>query len=133
MAYLLDSDRVIDHLLNIPEAVTLMDRLAEQGLAISVITYLEVYQGTLRSPDPEKAQDQFEAFLTGVIVLPLSQAVARRYAHLRHTLKQRKRRIHSRALDLIIAATALEHDLTLVTRNTIDYNDIPDLKLYPAD
>jgi len=65
-----------------------------------------------------------------VIDLPLSQAVARRCARLRHGLKQQGKRVHPRALDLIIAATALEHNLTLVTRNIIDYNDIPDLKLY---
>jgi predicted nucleic acid-binding protein len=32
-------------------------------------------------------------------------------------------------LDLIIAATALEYDLTLVTENTGDFTDIPDLLL----
>jgi predicted nucleic acid-binding protein len=37
--------------------------------------------------------------------------------------------VNSRALDLIIAATALEYDLTLVTDNTGDFKDIPDLTL----
>jgi len=46
-------------------------------------------------------------------------------------LKQEQKRVKSRALDLINAAIALEHDLTLVTRNVEDYQDIPDLKLYP--
>jgi predicted nucleic acid-binding protein len=31
---------------------------------------------------------------------------------------------------LIIAATALEYNLILVTRNTADYHDVPTLKLY---
>jgi predicted nucleic acid-binding protein len=34
------------------------------------------------------------------------------------------RRSKSRALDLIIAATALEYGLTLVTNNTDDFKDI---------
>jgi predicted nucleic acid-binding protein len=38
--------------------------------------------------------------------------------------------VKSRALDLIIAATALEYGLTLVTKNTDDFKDIPDLTLY---
>ncbi len=38
--------------------------------------------------------------------------------------------MNARSLDLIIAATALEYNLTLVTRNTEDYADVPDLKLY---
>jgi len=33
-------------------------------------------------------------------------------------------------LDLLIAATALEHELTIVTRNIEDFNDIPGLVLY---
>ena len=47
------------------------------------------------------------------------------------TLEKEQKRVKSRALDLINAAIALEHDLTLVTRNVEDYQDIPDLKLYP--
>jgi predicted nucleic acid-binding protein len=35
----------------------------------------------------------------------------------------------SRALDLLNAATALEHELTLFTRNRADYEDIPDLAI----
>jgi predicted nucleic acid-binding protein len=34
------------------------------------------------------------------------------------------------ALDLLIAATALEYDLTLVTDNIEDFKDIPDLNLH---
>jgi len=56
--------------------------------------------------------------------------VARRCARLRLDLKNRGKRVRSRALDLITAATALEHGLTLVTRNTVDYHDIPGLTLH---
>ena len=45
-------------------------------------------------------------------------------------MRKAGKRVNSRALDLLIAATALEYDLTLVTRNTEDYGDIPGLKLY---
>jgi predicted nucleic acid-binding protein len=33
-------------------------------------------------------------------------------------------------LDILIAATCLEHDLTLLTRNRKDFHQIPDLSLY---
>lgn len=130
MAYLIDSDWVIDHLSEVPEATQLLGELAEDGIAISIITYLEVYQGILKSDDPKVAEENLATFLEGTVVLPLSQAVARRCAQIRHHLKQQGKRVHPRALDLIIAATAVEHGLTLVTRNTTDYNDIPNLKLY---
>lgn len=132
MSYLIDSDWVIDFFGEVSTAVELLDKLSEKNIAISVITYMEVYQGVVRSPDPDESQQRLDAFLEGVVVLPLSLAVARRCAQLRNHLKQQGKRVNARALDLLIAGTALEYDLTLVTRNTNDYNDIPDLKLYPA-
>ena len=128
MTYLIDSDWVIDHLADVREASELLDRLADEGIAISIITYMEAYQGTLRSPVAE-AEALFNTFASGVPVIPLSRAVARRCAHLREILRRQGRKVNSRALDLLIAATALEHDLTLVTRNVEDYRDIPNLKL----
>jgi predicted nucleic acid-binding protein len=64
-----------------------------------------------------------------VILLPLSPAVARRCAELRRQLRRQGKRVRARALDLIVAATAIEYDLTLVTNNTAGYRDIPGLKL----
>ena len=131
MAYLIDSDWVIDHLASVPEATELLEGLAEEGIAISIITYMEVFQGLLRSPGvQEEEQTRFDAFVDGVPVVPLSLAVARRCAHLRETLRRQRKRVNARALDLIIAAAALEHDLTLVTRNLDDYADVPELRLY---
>ncbi|MGH2558845.1 MAG: type II toxin-antitoxin system VapC family toxin [Thermomicrobiales bacterium] len=130
MPYLLDTDVVIDYLDRDVQAREVIDPLIQFRVAISMITYLEVFQGVLENPDPIKAEAEFETFLERVPILPLSAAVARRCAGLRRDLKRRSRRVRSRVLDLIIAATALEHDLTLVTRNKADYDDIPDLDLF---
>jgi predicted nucleic acid-binding protein len=77
-----------------------------------------------------KAEREFDEMFAGVPLLPLSKEVARRCSLLRETLKQQGKRVNQRALDLIIAATAIEYDTTLVTRNIDDYADIPGLKLY---
>jgi len=53
-------------------------------------------------------------------------------ARLRRDLRARKLPVAQRALDLFIAATALEHQLTLVTHNRGDYADVPGLTLYPS-
>jgi predicted nucleic acid-binding protein len=132
MAYLLDSDVVIDHLADDPGARRLLDRLAAEGLTISMVTYLEVYQGTLASPDPPRAQGKLDAFLAEVPIVPFSPPVARRCARLRTELKRQQKRVRSRALDLLTAATALEYGLTVVTRNLADYEDIPELSLYQS-
>ncbi len=95
-----------------------------------MVTYMEVWQGVLESADPVVAQTTFEAFLVGSPVHRFSVEIARRCARLRSDLKQQGKRVRPRALDLITAATVIEHGLILVTRNTRDYQDIPGLTLY---
>jgi predicted nucleic acid-binding protein len=129
MAYLVDSDWLIDYLEGDPPAVRLLERLADSGLAISIITYMEAYQGVLRSSDPENAAHRFDALLRAIRLVSITTAVARRCAGIREDLRSKGRRVKSRALDLLIAASAIEHGLTLVTRNAADYRDIPGLHL----
>ncbi len=130
MPYLIDTDWMIDRLGDVPEASALLDALAAEGIAVSIITYLELYQGVLRSEDQPASERHLDALLDAIPLLPLSRSVARRCAAVRHALKQDGKRVNSRALDLIIAATAIEHGLTLVTRNLPDYADIPVLRIY---
>ena len=130
MPYLVDTDVVIDHLANFPQANHLLNKLAPEGIAISIITYMEVYQGVVRSPNSKEARVKFQLFRRSVPILPFSLSVAKRCAALREQLKGEQKRVKSRALDLINAAFALEHHLTLVTRNVEDYHDIPGLELY---
>jgi predicted nucleic acid-binding protein len=130
MAYLVDSTLVIDHLANVPDAAQLIDQLAQDGIVMSIVTYMEAFQGVVRSEQPKEAAKKFHAFADLVLILPFSRAVAERCARLRETLRSQNKRVKSRALDLIIAATALEYGLTLVTKNTEDFTDIPGLTLY---
>lgn len=130
MSYLIDTDVVIDHLENVPAAIDLIERLSPNGIAISVICYMEVYQGLLRSQDRAGIDEGFLAFLIEAPIIPFSTAVARRCATIREHLRVQGKRVRPRALDLMNAATAIEHNLTLVTRNVNDYGDIPDLRMY---
>jgi tRNA(fMet)-specific endonuclease VapC len=131
MPYLIDSHVVIDHLAAVSEASALLSKLAADGIAMSIITYMEAFQGVTRSPHPQEANAKFRSFAKSIPVLPLSLAVAERCARLREALKSQNKRVNSRALDLLIAATALEYDLTLVTANSKDFADIPDFPLTP--
>lgn len=133
MPYLIDTDHVIDHLAEQPAVVTLLNRLTADGIAISIITYMEVYEGIVRDPDPEEARAKFDRFLAGVPVLPFSEAVAQTCARVRHELRTQHKRVNSRALDLLNAGTAIHHGLTFVTRNLEDYDDIPGLQLYQSN
>ncbi len=130
MRYLIDSNWIIDNLINEEAAVDLLDTLAADGFAVSIITYMEVYEGTLRAQATEELREAFRMFFTAASVLPVSPAVARRCATLRQELRRQGKRVNSRALDLLIAATALEHNLEFVSNNKDDYDDIPGLILY---
>ena len=57
---MLDSNLVIPYLADDSATVPLVERLAPEGIAISIITDMEVDQGTLRSREPERAQEQYD-------------------------------------------------------------------------
>lgn len=62
----------------------------------------------------------------------LTPTIMERFAIVRGPLpKQLRRQIGE--LDMLIAATALVNDLTLVTRNTRDFQHIPGLKIFEPD
>jgi predicted nucleic acid-binding protein len=107
MDFLVDSDIVIDHLNDDQATVGLLSRLTITGVSISIVTYMEVYEGIIRSPDPVAAQAKVDDFLDGIPVVPFAEDVARRCARMREDLRQQGRRVRPRALDLITAATAL--------------------------
>lgn len=101
-----------------------------EGLAISVITFSEIFEGIFTGRDPVRAEQAFQTFLQGVQVLDITQEIALENARLRGELRALRRQISHRALDLLIAATAITYSLILVTRNVEHYRDIPRLRLY---
>lgn len=130
MKYLLDSDVVVDVLKGRTESGDLLRSLYPDGLALSVIALSELQEGILSSHDPRKHARGLRDFLKGVRILGVSRRIAERNAELLADLRLRKRDVNYRAFDLLIAATALHHKLTLVTRNRRDYQDIPGLTLH---
>jgi predicted nucleic acid-binding protein len=134
MPYLFDSDIVIDLLDGVPQIRIAVDSLMPGGAGLSIVTYMEVRHGILARGNSLAAQSALEAFIQAAPILPFSRTVADRCAELRVGLQQQGRSVRRRALDLIVAATALHYDFTLVTRNLADYRDIPGLKvLTPED
>lgn len=130
MAYLIDTDRLIDWLEDQPYALDLFETLYDEGLAISIVTYLEAYEGVLREERDSATGRRLRHRIAEFRIVELSPSVARRCAAMRLALRRAGKRPDRRSMDLIIAATAIEHDLTLVTRNTGDYSDIPGIALH---
>jgi len=125
---LVDSDWIMSGLGARREALDLFASLHGQPLAVSVVTVAEVFEGAYGEPDPEPELAKYRAFLAGFTVLDVTPPVVEVFARIRALLRKQGNLIPD--LDLLIAATALASDLTLVTRNRRHFERIPDLKLH---
>ncbi len=128
MTYLVDTDWVADWLKGRPAAVTLLRALAPAGLTMSAVTVAEIYEGIYYGRDPAGQERVFRQLRRFVITVPISQTVLKRFARERSALRARGLLIGD--FDLLIAAMALVHHSTLVTRNVRHFSRIPGLLLY---
>jgi len=131
MGYLVDTDWIIDVLHNLQPAVDTLVRLTPEGLAVSLVSYGEAYEGAYYARDREAALAGLNMFLQEKELLPLTKEVLECFAVVRGHLP-RPARQQVGDMDLLIAATALTHDLTLLTRNERDFKLVPGLKLYDS-
>ncbi|MEI8267275.1 MAG: type II toxin-antitoxin system VapC family toxin [Betaproteobacteria bacterium] len=92
---------------------------SQRTLCISVITVDELVFG-LRRRGSARLLSWFDRFIEQVQVLDISPAVARRAGEMR-ALLQSGGQVRTQA-DMMIAATAQVHGLTLVTRNMRDFD-----------
>ena len=128
MSYLVDTDWIINGLHGQSDALSTLEEHRDDGLGVSIITLGEVYEGAYNNPDPSVHIASFQEFLALFTVLPLTEDTMQHFARLRALLRKQGNLIPD--LDLLIAATALEHELVLLTRNRRHYERVPDLRLY---
>lgn len=120
--YLIDTNVISEALRRVPDARVLqwLDGVSAQALrlSVSVITVEEVIFGLSRKAMPGLL-DRFESLLLASEVLALDAAVARRAGGLRGRFSAQGM-VRSQP-DMLIAATAQLHGLTVVTRNVRDF------------
>jgi tRNA(fMet)-specific endonuclease VapC len=126
--FLVDADWLIDAAIGRPIAVRTLDRLSGDGLAVNLVAVAEVYEGAFRTSHPEATLAEFREFLGAYAHLPLTDPIVERFARMRATLRGQGQLIPD--MDLFIAATALDADLILVTRNMRHFERITELKLF---
>lgn len=112
-----------------PRVLQWFERVDDQQLYLSVLTIGEIRRGIERLTDPVQ-QSQLTVWLEGMLfpwlglhLLPVSLAVAERWGQL---CGKAGRPLP--AIDSLLVATALEHGLTLVTRNLGDF-ELPGIRI----
>jgi predicted nucleic acid-binding protein len=123
---LVDSDVLIWHLRGLPRATQRLDRLPQ--LRISAITYLELLQGMRNRAELLAVQKSLA--LRNTERLPVTPEITERATALMETLSLS----HGLGMgDALIAATALEHGLPLITCNVKHFGPIEGLTIERFD
>jgi tRNA(fMet)-specific endonuclease VapC len=97
------------------------------GLAIPTIVLAELYAGAYRRPNPARLLALIADLAQEVTILDFDEHCSEEFGKVKGGLGQKG--ISVPDMDLLIASVALVHDLTLVTHNTADFQQIPNLRL----
>ena len=92
---------------------------------MSVISLAEIQDGVIGSRDPLRRERELDALLRQLTLLDVDEAIAGVFAAERVRLRRQGQPIPP--LDLLIAATALRHQLTLLTNNRRHFDRFPNL------
>lgn len=126
--YLIDSDVCIHVLRRQNESLkSLLNRIRSDGLAVSVISYGEVFEGILFSRQRALDERRWREFLLPIDIINVTPGIADVWANLRGTLRAEGRTLPDN--DLLIAATAMYFDLTVVSGNPRHFRRVEGLNL----
>lgn len=124
MQYLIDTVVLSQYLRGRSGAVALVQPLLPQAVT-SIFVYAEIVEYVRGLQQTNQWFTQLRRLMRTIQPLHLTYAVCDRYADLRRVLRPIGQLIGD--VDLFIAATALVHDLTLVTADS-DYQRVPGLQ-----
>ena len=126
MSFLLDTNICVAHL---RRPAGLAHRFMQYGgrLFVPSIALAELYAGAYHTHDPAPRLAKIVDLLQDVQVLAFDETCAEQFGRVRGQLLLQG--VSVSTVDLMIAAVALTHDLTVVTHNTADFRNIPDLRL----
>ncbi len=128
MKVLLDTNTCIRHLnQRSPQISYHLLTTPESDIALCSIVKAELYTGALKSQQPQSTLAKQRAFTARFISLPFDDHAADEYARIRSTLEKSGTPVGNN--DMMIAAIALTHNLTLITHNVREFSRIPSLSI----
>ena len=126
--YLIDTDWVINCLHGVPRVMTRVDELMPDGISISPLSLAELYDGILGDADPAHSEGELFAFLArGITTVEVDLETCRVFARERRRLRAAGNLIPD--FDLMIGATAVRYDLTLLSNNRRHFQRIAGLNI----
>jgi predicted nucleic acid-binding protein len=109
-----------------PRVVTLLEGIEKEEVYLSVLTLGEIRKGVASLPHGNRRRE-LEDWIQSTLrpwfanrILPVTERIVDRWGMLAAEAKRRGEGLS--VVDGLIAATALEHDLTLLTRNVRDFS-----------
>ena len=128
MRYLLDTNTIIFALKDAQGRSALrIGQASHSEVAICSVVEAELYHGASKYDRPTKREGVLDAFLAPFQSLPFDSACVPHYARIRDHLERHGSVIGGN--DLLIAAIALTHDLTVVTHNCGEFHRVPGLRV----
>jgi predicted nucleic acid-binding protein len=125
--YLVDTDIPSELTRDRPDGrvAEFLKNAGKSSMFLSVMTVGEICKGIAALPAGQRRaalRDWLDSDVRAWFaerILPVTEAIAERWGHLASAAK--KRGVAVAVVDGVITATALQHDLTLVTRNVRDF------------
>lgn len=127
MAYLIDTDTIIFALRGDKNVLAKFEENKNLPISISMITYAELIFGAKRSQNEQKNMIKVNHIRDIYAIEDLNEGVIEVFADVKAKMFEKGIRIED--MDLLIAATAIYNELTLVTNNTKHFENVPNLKL----
>jgi tRNA(fMet)-specific endonuclease VapC len=127
VGYLVDTDWIIDHFNRVEGTTQKLKELRPAGIAMSVISLAELYEGVIYSRDPSRSQQALDTFLQEIPVLGVDEEICKAFGRERGRLRQQRKTVSD--FDLLIASTCLCNGLILLTNNRRHYEMIEGLQV----
>lgn len=121
--FLLDTNAVIARLSN---DQSIIRRIQSAEVVVSAIVLGELYFGAEKSARMQSNVAEIERFAQRIRVVSCDNETAKFYGRIRNGLRQKGRPIPEN--DIWIAATVLQYDLTLLTRDA-HFQNVDDLRI----
>jgi tRNA(fMet)-specific endonuclease VapC len=126
--YLLDTNTCISYLNGRSDSIRRrFEATRPQDIVVCSVVKAELFYGALKSRNPVTNLAKQRRFLERFVSLPFDDLAAEAYGRIRARLEQAGQLIGPN--DLLIAAIAVAHQVTLVTHNTREFQRVEGLQI----